>query len=60
MDIGVTVGDDLDRLAASPAAFDFVELGVGAGSLRPESIDPDRLERALAGRDLFTCRTASC
>ncbi|WP_281194603.1 sugar phosphate isomerase/epimerase [Halorubrum sp. F4] len=52
MDIGVTVGDDLDRLAASPAAFDFVELGVGAGSLPPESIDPDRLDRALAGRDL--------
>ncbi|RAW44805.1 sugar phosphate isomerase/epimerase [Halorubrum sp. 48-1-W] len=52
MDIGVTVGDDLDRLAASPAAFDFVELGVGAGSLPPESIDPDRLERELAGRDL--------
>ena len=53
MDIGVTIGDDLDRLAASPAAFDFVELGVGAGSLRPDSIDPDRLERALAGRDLL-------
>ena len=53
MDIGVTVGDDLDRLAASPAAFDFVELGVGAGSLPPESIDPERLDRALAGRDLL-------
>jgi sugar phosphate isomerase/epimerase len=53
MDIGVTVGDDLDRLASSPAAFDFVELGVGAGSLPPESIDPGRLDRALAGRDLM-------
>jgi hypothetical protein len=29
MDIGLTVGDDLDRLAASPARFDFCELGVG-------------------------------
>ena len=52
MDIGVTVGDDLDRLAASPAAFDFVELGVGAGSLSPSAIDSDRLERGLADRDL--------
>jgi len=53
MEIGVTVGDDLDRLASSPAAFDFVELGVGAGGLDPTHIDPARLERGLAGRDLF-------
>ncbi len=53
MDIGVTIGVDIDRLAASPAVFDFVELGVGAGSLPPESIDPERLDRALAGRDLL-------
>jgi sugar phosphate isomerase/epimerase len=52
MDIGVTVGDDLDRLAASPAAFDFVELGVGAGSLPPAEVEPARLERGLADRDL--------
>ncbi len=53
MDIGVTVGVDVDRAASSPAAFDFVELGVGASSLPPESIDPDRLDRALDGRDLL-------
>ncbi|WP_418279862.1 sugar phosphate isomerase/epimerase family protein [Halorubrum sp. DTA98] len=52
MDIGLTVGVDLDRLAASPTRFDFVELGVGAGSLPPEDVDPDRLDDALAGRDL--------
>ncbi len=53
MDIGCTVGVDLDRLADAAAAFDFVELGVGAGSLPPETIDPTRLERDLAGRDLI-------
>ncbi|MWV63959.1 TIM barrel protein [Halorubrum sp. JWXQ-INN 858] len=53
MRIGLTVGDDLGRLADSPPAFDFVELGIGSGSLPPETIDPDRLDRALAGRDLL-------
>ena len=28
MDIGLTVGDDLDRLAASPGRFDFCDLTV--------------------------------
>jgi len=53
MDIGLTVGDDLDRLAASPARFDFCELGVGEPTLVPGEIDPDRLDDALAGRDLL-------
>ncbi|MFD1569125.1 sugar phosphate isomerase/epimerase family protein [Halorubrum laminariae] len=52
MDIGLTVGDDLDRLAASPARFDFCELGVGEPTLVPGDIDPDRLDGALDGRDL--------
>ncbi len=52
MDLGVTVGDDLDRLAASPARFDFCELGVGEPTLVPGEIDPGRLTDALAGRDL--------
>ncbi|MUW15430.1 TIM barrel protein [Halorubrum sp. CBA1125] len=53
MDIGVTVGDDLDRLAASPPRFDFCELGIGEPTLVPGEIDPDRLDSALGNRDLF-------
>ncbi|TKX40722.1 sugar phosphate isomerase/epimerase [Halorubrum sp. CGM4_25_10-8A] len=53
MDIGVTVGDDLDRLAASPARFDFCELGVGEPTLVPDEVDPGRLTDALGGRDLL-------
>ena len=53
MDLGLTVGDDLDRLAAASERFDFYELGVGEPTLVPGDIDPDRLDRALAGRDLL-------
>ena len=53
MDIGLTVGDDLDRLAASPARFDFCELGLGEPTLVPGAVDRDRLAGALAGRDLL-------
>ncbi|WP_435074456.1 sugar phosphate isomerase/epimerase family protein [Halorubrum sp. HHNYT27] len=53
MDIGLTVGDDLDRLEASPSRFDFCELGVGEPTLVPGAIDPERMERALDGRDLL-------
>ena len=52
MDLGLTVGDDLDRLAASPARFDFCDLGLGEPTLVPGAIDPERIDRALAGRDL--------
>ncbi|MFC7185946.1 sugar phosphate isomerase/epimerase family protein [Halorubrum yunnanense] len=53
MEIGLTVGDDIDRLAASPARFDFCELGVGEPTLVPGEVNPDRLDDALAGRDLL-------
>jgi len=53
MDIGLTVGDDLDRLAASPSRFDFCELGVGEPTLVPGEIDRGRLTDALNGRDLL-------
>jgi len=53
MEIGLTVGDDLDRLAASPSRFDFCELGVGEPTLVPGEIDRGRLTDALAGRDLL-------
>ncbi|GAB7091161.1 hypothetical protein JCM18237_14320 [Halorubrum luteum] len=52
MDIGLTVGVDMDRLAGSPTRFDFVELGVDAGTRPPSEIDPGRLSDGLAGRDL--------
>ncbi|MFC6772040.1 sugar phosphate isomerase/epimerase, partial [Halorubrum pallidum] len=52
MDVGITVGDDLDRLAASSGQFDFCELGVGEPTLVPGEIDRERLSDALAGRDL--------
>ncbi|WP_418285945.1 sugar phosphate isomerase/epimerase family protein [Halorubrum sp. DTA46] len=53
MDIGLTVGDDLDRLAAASERFDFYELGIGEPTLVPGDIDTDRLDRALADRDLL-------
>ena len=53
MDLGLTVGDDLDRLAAASERFDFYELGIGEPTLVPGDIDPDRLDTALAGRDLL-------
>ncbi|WP_280588096.1 sugar phosphate isomerase/epimerase [Halorubrum sp. Boch-26] len=53
MDIGLTVGDDLDRLAASPSRFDFCEVGVGEPTLVPGDVDPDHIDRALDGRDLL-------
>ena len=53
MQLGCTVGVDLDLVAASSQAFDFVEIGVGDGSLPPETINPDRLANDLAGRDLL-------
>jgi len=52
MDIGITVGDDLDRLAASSDRFDFCELGLGEPTLVPGEADPDRVADALCGRDL--------
>ncbi|EMA66519.1 xylose isomerase [Halorubrum aidingense JCM 13560] len=53
MDIGLTVGDDIDRLAAAPQRFDFCELGVGEPTLVPSDLDRGRVTDALAGRDLF-------
>ncbi|WP_434521430.1 sugar phosphate isomerase/epimerase family protein [Halorubrum sp. AS12] len=53
MTIGLTVGDDLDRLAASSPRFDFCELGIGEPTLVPGDVDPERLSDALAGRELL-------
>ena len=51
MEYGVTVGDSLDRLEATAAGFAFVEFGLGEALDIPESIDDDRLDRALSDRE---------
>ena len=53
MDLGLTVGDELERIDAADPRYDFLELSIGDGFLPPESIDRDRLETALDGRELY-------
>ncbi|GAB6878070.1 sugar phosphate isomerase/epimerase [Halorubrum gandharaense] len=53
MEIGLTVGAEVGAVERSPSEFAFVELGIGAGSLPPSSIDSDRLDAALGDRDLL-------
>jgi len=52
MEIGVTVGDSLDRLESTAADFDFAEFGIAEAADVPDSVDEDRLRRALGERDL--------
>ena len=54
MDVGLTVGDSIDRLVATVEGFDFAEFAIGEGGADPDSVDRERLEGALgdAGADL--------
>jgi len=52
MDVGVTVGDSLDRLEATTEGFDFAEFGLGEALDIPESVDGAALDRALADHGL--------
>jgi sugar phosphate isomerase/epimerase len=52
MEIGVTVGDSVDRLEATAGAFDFAEFGLAEASDVPESIDGDRLRGGLGEHNL--------
>jgi len=52
MEIGLTVGDSIDRLEATAEGFDFAEFGLAEAADVPESIDDDRLRDALDDRDL--------
>ena len=52
MEIGLTVGDSIDRLEATAEGFDFVEFGLAEAADVPESIDDDRLHETLDGMDL--------
>jgi sugar phosphate isomerase/epimerase len=51
-EIGLTVGDSIDRLASTAAGFAFAEFGLAEAVDVPESIDDDRLRTALRERDL--------
>jgi len=54
MEIGVTVGDSIDRVeaTATAGAFDFAEFGLGEAADLSEAVDGERLDAALAGSDL--------
>jgi sugar phosphate isomerase/epimerase len=48
MEIGLTVGPDIDRLEATASGFDFAEFGLAEALDVPERIDDDRMRGALA------------
>ncbi|MDS0477146.1 sugar phosphate isomerase/epimerase [Natrinema sp. 1APR25-10V2] len=54
MDIGLTVGDSLERAERTIEGFDLAELSIGEGS-DPTEIDADRLETILAAVDADLC-----
>lgn len=47
MEIGVTVGDSIDRIERTASEFGFVEFGIGEAIGIPKEIDTDQLRRAL-------------
>ncbi|ELY58709.1 sugar phosphate isomerase/epimerase family protein [Natronolimnohabitans innermongolicus] len=54
MDVGLTIGDSLDRLDATIEGFDLAELSIGEGTA-PEEIDATRLESLLDDADADLC-----
>ncbi|WP_440765810.1 sugar phosphate isomerase/epimerase family protein [Natronorubrum sp. DTA7] len=54
MDVGLTVGDSLERLETTIDGFDLAELSIGEGTDIDE-IETDRLEEALTGADADLC-----
>lgn len=44
MEIGLTVGDSIDRIESTAAGFDFVEFGLGEKTDTRKDIDADRLQ----------------
>ena len=55
MDVGLTVGDSLDRLDATIAGFDFTELTIGEGGADPADLEEDRLRSLLEQHDVDLC-----
>ena len=52
MEIGLTVGDSIDRLEATGGGFDFVEFGIGEIGDVDAAVDGDRLGTALDDLDV--------
>lgn len=55
MDIGLTVGDSVDRLEATAGDFAFAELSIGESAYNPSETDDTRLQNALADTDANPC-----
>jgi len=55
MDVGLTVGDSIERLRATADGFDFVELSIGESPAGPTDPDAERLRDALAAVDADLC-----
>jgi Sugar phosphate isomerases/epimerases len=51
MEIGMTIGDSIDRIGQTTARFPFAELAIGEGDRRIDDVDTDRLEGLLATHD---------
>lgn len=51
MDIGVTVGDAIDRIESTDEEFASVEYGLGEAATIPDGIDTNRLQGALEHRE---------
>ncbi|WP_339106080.1 sugar phosphate isomerase/epimerase [Haloterrigena salinisoli] len=54
MDVGLTVGESIERTERTIEGFDLAELSIGEGS-DPNEIDADRLESILADADADLC-----
>ncbi|TYT62144.1 sugar phosphate isomerase/epimerase family protein [Natrialba swarupiae] len=54
MDVGLTVGDSLDRLERTIDGYDFAEFSIGEGT-DPTDVDTERLESTLAAADADLC-----
>ncbi|MWV39759.1 sugar phosphate isomerase/epimerase [Natrialba sp. INN-245] len=54
MDVGLTVGDSLDRLERTIDGYDFAEFSIGEGT-DPTDVDTERLESILADADADLC-----
>ena len=52
MEIGLTVGDSIERLETTAGSFDFAEFGLAEAADIPESIDDDQLQGTLDEMDL--------
>ncbi|EMA42616.1 sugar phosphate isomerase/epimerase family protein [Halobiforma nitratireducens] len=53
-DVGLTVGDSLERMERTIPGFDLAELSIGEGT-NPDTIDETRLEEGLSEEDADLC-----